>query len=205
MDRTIRKTGIFPGVFLVLLISSPFLLLFPQDSLEIKYSIVGMNFYHDHDVIKLKVPSWLSSSELILQIKRSIMWPGEPPPRKTTYIYVFKETDQIGDVSRTGAVYIPEKGFIWSLSGWDPLEPPNTPPSEEDLRLYYYFIDRVIQNGSTLNNSRIRSQIAHEYSLTLAELDSICSWVKYWLMKKKAEQEKRRESYSDNTDREKQE
>ncbi len=160
-----------------------------QDSLQVEYSIVSMNFYHDHDEIKIKVPAWLKSSDLVFQIKRSILWPGEPPPQKRTYIYVFKETAQIGDVSSTGAVYIPGKGFIWSLSEWDPVDPPEGHPSEQDLNIYYSYIDRVIQQGSSLNNNRIRSQIAMDNAITISELDSIYSWVKYWLHKKKEEEQ----------------
>ncbi len=162
---------------------------FSQDSLNVRYSIVGMNFYSDHDVIKIKVPPWLKSSELMFQIKKAILWPGEPPPHKRTYIYVFKETAQVGEASQTGAVYIPGKGFIWSLSDWKPTEPPDLSPSAKDLDIYYTFIDRIIRNGSSLHNDRIRRDVAEEFQLSVAELDSIYSWVKYWLEKKQEEQQ----------------
>jgi hypothetical protein len=153
----------------------------PQDTLQIQYSIVGMHFYEDHDIIKLKVPPWLKSSDLIPQIKRSIMWPGEPPPVKTTYIYIFKETDQVGEKSQTGAIYKPKKGFIWNLSSWEPTEMSKEMPMERDFKIYYYLIDQIIQDGSDLGNRKIRSTVAEEYSLTLSELDSIYVLVKYWL------------------------
>jgi hypothetical protein len=168
---------------------------YSQDSLDIHYSIVGMKFYSDHDVIKIKVPPWLKSSEVMFQIKKAIQWPGEPPPRKKTYIYVFKETAQVGEASQTGAVYIPGKGFIWSLSDWKPIEPPDRRPSENDLNIYYTFIDRIIQNGSSLDNTRIRREVAQEFHLSVAELDSIYSWVKYWLGKKQEEQAGEKQSF----------
>jgi len=159
----------------------------PQDSLQIQYAIVGMAFHEDHDIIKIKVPPWIKTSDLMAQIKRAVIWPGEPPPEKTIYIYVFKETDQVGDVSQTGAIYTPEKGFIWNLTSWTPIQMPTSIPTKRDFEIYYDLIDQIIQDGSSLENRKIRSSIAREYSLTLPELDSIYVFVKYWL----AEKEKR--------------
>lgn len=159
----------------------------PQDSLQIQYAIVGMAFYEDHDVIKIKVPPWIKTSDLIPQIKRAVIWPGKPPPEKTTYIYVFKETDQVGEVSQTGAIYTPEKGFMWNLSSWIPIQMPVGIPTKRDLEIYYDLIDQIIQDGSSLENRKIRSSIANKYSITLYDLDSIYVFVKYWLV----EEEKR--------------
>ena len=159
----------------------------PQDSLQIQYSIVGMYFHEDHDVIKIKVPPWIKTSDLMLQIKRAVLWPGEPPPDKKTYIYVFKETDQVGDVSQTGAVYTPKKGFVWNLSSWKPTQMPEGIPTERDFEIYYYLIDRIIRDGLNFGDRKIRSAVAKEHSLTLSELDSIYVFVKYWL----AEEEKK--------------
>lgn len=169
------------------------LLLFPgilvgEDSLEVQFSIVGMNFYADHNVIKIRVPAWLKSSELIPQIKRSVVWPGEPPPAKLTYIYVFKETDQIGEKSKTGATYIPGKGFRWSLSDWQPAEIPEGIPTERDLGIYNHFIETILTEGSSLDNQDAKKKVARLHNISIAELDSIYSWVKYWLAKKQREQ-----------------
>ena len=155
----------------------------PQDSLQIQYAIVGMAFHEDHDIIKIKVPPWIKTSDLMLQIKRVVIWPGEPPPDKKTYVYVFKETDQVGDISQTGAIYTPEKGFIWNLSSWTPIQTPSGTPTTKDLEIYYDLIDHIIQDGSSLENRKIRASIAGKYFLTLPELDSIYVYVKYWLGK----------------------
>jgi len=149
----------------------------PQDSLQIQYSIVGMHFHEDHDVIKIKVPPWMKSSDLILQIKRAVLWPGEPPPDKITYVYVFKETDQVGEESQTGAVYSPKKGFAWKLSSWEPTQMPAGIPRERDFEIYYDLIDRIIRDGSNFGDWKFRSAVAKEHSLTLSELDSIYVFV----------------------------
>ena len=153
---------------------------FAQDSLNIQYSIVGMMFYQDHDILKIKVPPWMKSSELVFQIKKAVM-PDDNPPHKKTYIYVFKETDQVGATSKTGAVYTPGKGFRWDLKDWRPTIFSGNTPTDEDFEIYNDFIDTVIQEGLTLNNTESRQKVAKKHQLTLARLDSICAYVKYWL------------------------
>jgi len=156
-------------------------LLVGQDSTRIQYAIVGMSFSGDHDVVKIKVPPWLLTSELMEQIKLSILGPSSTFPSKKTYIYVFSETDQVGDISSTGAVYTPGKGFLWSLSEWTSRAVPDTNPSDKDLEIYYILIDRIVKDGSLLDNLEIRKQVAGEFSISIAQLDSIYSWVKYWV------------------------
>jgi hypothetical protein len=153
---------------------------FAQDSLNIQYSIVGMMFYQDHDVLKIKVPPWLKSSELVFQIKKAVI-PDDNPPHKKTYIYVFKETDQVGATSKTGAVYTPGRGFRWDLKDWKPTIFSGNTPTAKDFEIYNDFIDTVIREGLTLNNIESRQKVAREHQLTLAQLDSICAYVKYWL------------------------
>jgi hypothetical protein len=157
---------------------------YSQDSLDYSYSIVGMAFYKDHDIIKIKVPPWLKTSELVTQIKRVLFWPGSTPPSKKTFIYVFKETDQIGESSNTGAIYIPKEGFIWKLSDWKPAKIPDSIPSESDFAVYYSLIDQIIKTGSSLDNTMVKKRVAAEHNLSLFQLDSIYSMVKYWLSKK---------------------
>jgi hypothetical protein len=159
-----------------------------QDSLQIQYSIVGMQFNEDRDILKIKVPPWIKTRDLMAQIKRAVIWPGNPPPQKKTYVYVFKETDQVGEVSQTGAIYSPKIGFTWNLAAWEPTRMPSGIPTEKDFEVYYYLIDRIIQDGSDFGDQKIRSSVAAEFSLTLPELDSIYVFVKYWL----AETEKRK-------------
>jgi hypothetical protein len=156
-----------------------------QDTLEINYSIVGMTFREKYDVVKIQVPPWLGAADLKIQIKHSIHWPGDPPPQKLTYIFVFKETDQIGDTSDTGAIYSPKTGFQWRLQNWKPTKIPDSTPSNFDLTVYNTLIDRIIREGSTFNNIEIRSQVATDFDLTVTQMDSICSLVKFWLGKVK--------------------
>lgn len=156
-------------------------LCFSQDTLDIQYSIVGMSFYQKYDIIKIKVPPWLKSSELIKQIKRCVIPPESNPPHKITYIYVFKETDQIGATSKTGAIYIPSEGFRWDLNEWKPISFPNTNPSDMDFEIYYDLVDTIIREGLTLTNLHSRQEVAKKYLITLAQLDSIYSFVKFWL------------------------
>jgi hypothetical protein len=167
-----------------LYIFSTFNMCHAQDSLDYSYSIVGMAFFEDHDIIKIKVPPWLKTSELVSQIKRILFWPGSPPPHKKTYIYVFKETDQTGESSNTGAIYIPQKGFIWKLSEWKPSKIPDTVPSRSDFSVYYSLIDQIIESGSSLDDTEVKQRVATNHNLTLYQLDSIYSVVKYWLSKK---------------------
>jgi hypothetical protein len=176
------KTWIFiTGIFLFFTVN----LGGADDSLEYSYSIVGMEFYGDHDIIKIKVPPWLKTSELIPQIKRVLFWPGGPPPTKKTYIYVFKETDQTGNSSHTGAIYIPGTGFIWELSDWEPAKIPEGNPTSKDFEVYYEFVDQIVQTGLSFGNTNVKEKVAAEYNLTLTELDSIYSFVKYWISNKK--------------------
>ena len=184
-------------------------ILIAQDSLEYQYSIVGMAFYSDHDIIKIKVPPWLKTSEVIFQIKSVLFWPDRPAPEKRTYVYVFKETDQIGEASKTGAVFYPDKGFLWSLSDWAPAKIPDQIPSEKDLNIYYSLTDRIIEQGSSFNNLEIKKEIAKQYYISTSTVDSIYTFVKYWLSSKQQkslpgegviEQNKKREKNSPSQD-----
>lgn len=169
----------------------PFLLFFlincpAQDSLDIFYSIVQMESHTDHDVIKIKVPCWLKTSELIPQLKRVVCWPGDPPPRKIIYVYVFKETDSIGSSSKTGCIYVPGKGFLWDLREWKPDLQPITVPTDSEIAIYTALVETIIQKGATIDNREIREEIARRYHLSLGQLDSIYSRVKrWWCMEKR--------------------
>jgi len=156
---------------------------YPQEQVEVQYSIVGMEFTTDYDVIKLRVPPWLKKDELILQITRAVIWPGEPPPAKKVYIHVFKETDQVGDTSESGAIYVPQQGFIWDLEEWKPASIPEQIPSKRDINIYNYLIESILNEGLTLDNMPIRVKVAQNFDITVTELDSIYSNVKYWLVK----------------------
>ncbi|MEJ2637434.1 MAG: hypothetical protein P8184_19370 [Calditrichia bacterium] len=158
----------------------PSLLCFAQDSLKIHYSIVQMEFHGDHDVIKIKVPNWLKTSELISQLKYIVQWPGDPPPRKKIYVYVFKETDPIGSQSRTGCVYTPGKGFLWDLRNWNPEEFSSEAPSDSEINIYNTFVDSLLANGITSSNQKVKEKIARLYDISVSRLDSIYVKVRYW-------------------------
>ena len=159
------------------------LICFSKDSGEIHYSIVGMNFYYDYDVIKIMVPNWLSKDDLIEQTKRVLIWPDEPPPHKKTYVYIFKETDQIADYSNTYATYIPNKGFLWNLENWEPTIFKDEIPTERELIIYSALMDSIFKNGSTLDNIEVRKKISNSFNISVPRLDSIYTKVKYWLYK----------------------
>ena len=187
MDIRFRSIVNFPGKALFIFmfyLFSPWNACHSQDSIAYSYSIVGMAFYEDHDIIKIKVPPYLKTSELVTQIRRVLFWPGSSPPSKKTFIYIFKETDQIGESSRTGAIYTPDEGFIWNLSDWKPAKITNSSPTESDFAVYYSLIDQIIENGSSLDNIMVKKRVAGEYNLSIYQLDSIFSAVKYWLSKK---------------------
>jgi len=179
--------------WIITLLSLLFLNSTAQDSLEIYYSIVQMESHTDHDVIKIKVPCWLKTSELIPQLKRVVLWPGDPPPQKTIYVYVFKETDPIGSSSKTGCIYIPGKGFLWDLREWKPDLQPITIPTDSEIAIYTALVESIIKKGATIDNRAIREEIAGRYHLSLGQLDSIYSRVKrwWWLEKKNREQSSR--------------
>jgi hypothetical protein len=174
-------------MFKKILLSSVLFILFiypfngiTQDSLGIKYSIIGMRFYNNYDVIKVKIPNWLTKSQLMYQLKSVLFWPGDPPPKKKTHIYVFKETDQVSDISDVGCTYSPQNGFTWNLECWEPETIEFTVPSERDLLIYNTLTDTLITAGLTLSNEKIRTEIACKFGITLHELDSIYMRVKYW-------------------------
>ena len=164
--------------FLILLFYSS--LCFAQDSPNIQYSIIQIEFFEDHNIIKIKVPGWLKTSELMEQLQYLVIWPNEPPPTKIIYIYVFKETDQIGDTSETGCIYIPQKGFIWNLNKWQPKSGMVVVPSDSELTIYNTLVDSILKQGSTINNRELRFEIARRFNLTLRQLDSIYTKVKHW-------------------------
>ncbi len=167
-----RKT-----VFLFLL---TFCLCLAQEKSVRQYSIIQLEFSTEHDIIKVKVPNWLTTSELMEQLRQVIIWPGEKLPRKKTYIYVFKETDQVGASSNTGCVYIPGKGFRWDLRHWHPEMRVPTQPTENEIEIYNTFVECLLRNGFTFDNQRVRQQIANRYHISVARLDTIYTKVFHW-------------------------
>ena len=152
-----------------------------QDTLDIRYEIISQSFSPDGNVIKIRIPPFLSTPEVMNQIRLVLQWPGDPPPKKITSVYIFKETDQIGDTSETGAIYIPGKGFQWKLNNWQPVEFPLKEPTLQEKIIYNTFLDTIFAQGSTMHNVEIKKEIAKQFNITVSKFDSIYFKVKYWM------------------------
>jgi hypothetical protein len=151
------------------------------DSLNIRYEIISQSFSPDKNVIKIRIPPYLYTEEVMEQIRMVLQWPGDPPPKKVTHVYIFRETDQIGDTSQTGAIYIPGKGFKWRLGNWKPVEFPLKEPSIREKIIYNTFLDTLFVRGSTMHNIEIKEKIAKQFNISVSKLDSIYFKVKYWM------------------------
>lgn len=151
------------------------------DSLNIRYEIISQSFSPTKDVIKIRTPPYLYTEEVMEQIRLVLQWPGEPPPQKVTYIYIFRETDQIGDTSQTGAIYIPGEGFKWRLGNWKPIEFPLKEPTIQEKIIYNTFLDTIFARGSTMHNIEIKEEIAKQFNISVSKLDSVYFKVKYWM------------------------
>lgn len=162
-----------------------FLAVNAQEGLDIRYTILATTYGEDENKIKIKVPPYLSRNEVSRQIKLALAWPGEPLPEVLTKVYVFRDDAIRGTTSRLGAVYSPEAGFIWHLSGW-----------KADTTIVSYDLvprDRMVYNAVldsmfAKQNFRLEStlsataklNIADEFNLKTADVDSIFYLVKWW-------------------------
>ncbi len=147
---------------------------------DVQYRIVQMEFNADYDVIKIKVPPWLKTHEVMEQIRLAVRWPGEPPPKKKVIVYVFRECDTVGTPSATGAVYLPEVGFLWALKDWHPQKPDRLEPSQQEIGIYNAYMDSILSRGATLDNLEVRRDIARQFRISPSRLDSIYLKVKCW-------------------------
>lgn len=150
------------------------------DTLNIRYVIVGHLYLQDKEIVKIKVPPFLSTSEVMEQVKLVLQWPGDPPPKKLTSVYVFRETDPVGEISTTGATFVPGKGIAWSLAGWKPIELSLSEPTIREKIIYNALLDTLFARGVPVDNMEIKKEIANEFGLTVSKLDSIYYKVKYW-------------------------
>jgi len=156
-----------------------------QEGLDIRYTILATTYGEDENKIKIKVPPYLSRNEVSRQVRLALAWPGEPLPEVLTKIYVFRDDAILGTTSRLGAVYSPEAGFIWHLSGW-----------KADTTIISYDLvprDRMVYNAmldsmfarqnfkleSSLSATAKRN-IASEFDLNTTQVDSIFYLVKWW-------------------------
>lgn len=151
-----------------------------QDTLNICYEIITQEFNTDETIIKIKLPPYLSTPEVMQQIKLVVQWPGDPPPKETTIVYIFKETDKVGAESKTGAIYTPHKGYRWFLNDWTPVDIHLVEPTVMEKVIYNTLLDSMFAQGMTMDNVKIKSKIAKQFNVTLSKLDSIYLKVKYW-------------------------
>jgi hypothetical protein len=151
-----------------------------RDTLNIRYEIVTQSYFQEKDIIKIKVPPFLSTAEVMEQVKLVLQWPGEPPPKKPTSVYVFKETDQVGETSITGGTFIPGKGIMWSLSDWKPIKLSLSEPTIREKIIYNTLLDTLFARGLSVSDVDVKNRIANELGITPTKLDSIYFKVKYW-------------------------
>jgi hypothetical protein len=177
-----KYTTIFSALLFSVLFSNTILPQTSKDSLNILYQIVSQQYLGNENILKIKLPPFLSTVEVMDQVKLSVQWPGEQPPSEKTLIYVFKETDRIGTESTTGAIYIPGGGFKWNLQNWIPMNIDLREPSLQEKLIYNTFLDSMFANGITLNDDdvEIKGIIARQFNISVPKLDSIYIKVKYW-------------------------
>ncbi len=156
------------------------------DSLNIHYRLVHTGYHTDETIIKIKVPPYLSTREVMQQIKLATSWPGEPLPKVRTKVYVFREDAPDGAASRIGGVYLPGKGFTWSLEDWKPeVDIRDYQPSVVDKLIYNTVLDSMFAAqryslDSDPNSRPMKEKIAREFNISIAQLDSIYFRVKWW-------------------------
>ena len=151
------------------------------DTLNIMYEIVGQQFHSEENIIKIKLPPFLTTDEVMEQIKLALQWPGEPPPTQTTYIYIFKDSDKIGAKSNTGAVYIPHKGFKWNLNEWKPSKIKLSEPTLQEKIIYNTLLDSMFSKSFDYENIELKKTVANRFKISITQLDSIYFKVKYWI------------------------
>ncbi|RMF58457.1 MAG: hypothetical protein D6748_08650 [Calditrichaeota bacterium] len=157
------------------------------DSLNIQYRLVNSYYNQFENIFKIKVPPYLSTSEVMEQIRLVVQWPGDPPPTKRTIVYVFKEDVPEDATSKTGAVYLPGKGFLWDMRDWQPdTSILSYTPTPEDKVIYNTFLDSLFAHQEFSDNSSekvkgLKKNVAQLFDITVSELDSIYYHVKWWL------------------------
>ncbi len=152
------------------------------DTLNIQYQIVYQDYGPFYNTIKIMVPPFLTTAELMEQIRLMLFFPGTDPPKRKTYVYVFKETDPLGTESRTGCVYKPGKGFLWDLRDWYPDSTWLTAPSDREICIYNCYLDTLFKYGIPPLDSttELEQKVARQFGITVSRLDSIYYKVKFW-------------------------
>ena len=153
---------------------------------DIQYRLLQTHYGQSADVIKIKVPPYLSTSQLMTQCRLALQWPGDPLPRKKTTIYVYRDDDPLGTKSGVGLLYTPGKEIQWDLAEWQP----DTlifsyQPTPLDQVIYNTVLDSLYAEGMYASelesdNAPVKKQLAEDFQLTVPQLDSIYYRVKRW-------------------------
>ena len=163
------------------------------DSLNVQYRLIQSNYGIYEDIIKIKLPPHLNTSEVIRQVRMVVQFPGSPPPQKKTTVYIFKDDARVGDRSKNGGVYQPGKGFKWDLEDWHPDGRIfSYEPRDFDFLVYNALLDSMFTNGFYAlefedEESASKQNVARRFDLKVAELDSIYYRVKWWKDLRKAQ------------------
>ncbi len=150
------------------------------DSLNVQYDIVRIECHPGYDLIKIKVPPYLSSREVMKQVRTVLFWPNSPPPQKKTKVYVFKETATYGTKSHTGGVYFPGEGIKWDLRDWVPDSSLIAKPSQDEINIYNSLLDSLFKEGLQFSEIEHRHTVAKRMKIPAGKLDSIYFKVKFW-------------------------
>ena len=159
-----------------------------EDTLNIQYQLVETHYLSMEDVFKIKVPPYLTTAEVMEQIRLAVRWPGDPPPRKITTVYVFRDGQKRGASSKTGGIYVPGKGFRWDMADWEPdVSILEFQPSDKDKLLYNFLLDTLFAAGissedmSDSTELPIKKAVARDFEMSVAQLDSVYYHVKWWI------------------------
>lgn len=156
------------------------------DTLNIKYNLLQTNYSSDRNTVKIKVPPYLTTREVMEQIYLAVRILGGAEVSKQTTVYVFKDHDRVGDRSKTGGVYVPGKGFEWDLREWKPdTTIRNFTPRLIDRMIYEALMDSMFADGIEPlafedRNNPTKKKVAREFEISVAQLDSIYYRVKWW-------------------------
>lgn len=156
------------------------------EQLDIQYRLLQTHYGQTADVIKIKVPPYLTTSQVMAQCRLALQWPGDPLPQKKTTIYVYRDDAPVGTMSGVGLLYTPGKEIQWDLAEWQP----DTlifsyEPTPLDKIIYNTVLDSLYAEGmyaSELESdyAPVKKQLAKDFELTVQQLDSIYYRVKWW-------------------------
>ena len=156
------------------------------DSLDIQYHLVQSDYRQNETIFKIKLPPYLTTHQVMQQIKLLVKFPTSPKPTKRVKVYVYRDDAIKGASSATGGIYIPSKGYKWDLADWQPdTSIFNYTPNNQDKIIYNTLLDSLFAHGIYAfsmedQNLPTKKSVAKQFDLTLSALDSIYYKVKWW-------------------------